>query len=64
MKKTNTINLGSVIFHIEEDAYSQLHKYLTSIKKYFSSYEGVAEIVADIEGRIAESFQMIMSMKS
>jgi len=57
MKKTNTINLGSVIFHIEEDAYSQLHKYLTTIKKYFSSYEGVAEIVADIEGRIAEILQ-------
>ncbi len=57
MKKTNTINLGGVIFHIEEDAFTLLQKYLSSIKDHFSESEGKEEIVTDIEARIAEIFQ-------
>jgi len=57
MKKTNTINLGGVIFHIEEDAFKLLQKYLSSIKDHFYESEGQEEIVADIEARIAEIFQ-------
>ncbi|MCH7762986.1 MAG: PspC domain-containing protein [Candidatus Marinimicrobia bacterium] len=57
MKKTNTINLGGVIFHIEEDAFTLLQKYLSSIKDHFSESEGQEEIVTDIEARIAEIFQ-------
>lgn len=56
MKKTLQINLGGITFNIEEDAYEKLNAYLESIKKYFSSYEGSSEIVADIEARIAEKF--------
>ncbi len=56
MKKTLQINLGGITFNIEEDAYEKLSAYLESIKKYFSSYEGSSEIVADIEARIAEKF--------
>ena len=57
MKKTNTINLGGIIFHIEEGAFTQLQNYLNAIRSYFSTSEGQEEIVADIESRIAEIFQ-------
>jgi len=58
MKKTITINLAGVVFHIEEDAYDILQKYLDSVKQYFSKVEGGAEIQRDIESRIAELFSM------
>ena len=45
-----------MVFNIEEDAYDKLNNYLSSIKQYFSSYEGNQEIVSDIEARIAEKF--------
>ncbi|WP_187263284.1 GIN domain-containing protein [Pontibacter beigongshangensis] len=56
MKKNISINLQGVLFHIEEDGYELLSRYLDSIKTYFSNYEGHDEIVADIEARIAEIF--------
>jgi phage shock protein PspC (stress-responsive transcriptional regulator) len=56
MKKNISINLQGLIFHIEEDGYEQLRQYLTAIKAYFSGYAGHQEIVADIEGRMAEVF--------
>lgn len=61
MKKNININLQGIIFHIEEDGYEQLSRYLTSIRHYFSSYEGHEEIVADIEARIAEIFSTRLS---
>lgn len=54
MKKTISINISGVIFHIEEDGYDKLKSYLTSIQQYFSTYEDSQEIVTDIENRIAE----------
>jgi hypothetical protein len=56
MKKTISINIGGIIFHIEEDGYEKLKSYLSSIQKYFSSFADSKEIVSDIEGRIAERF--------
>src|SRR6267154_5053422 len=56
MKKTLSINISGIIFHIEEDGYETLRKYLDSINKYFSSFEDSSEILADIESRIAEIF--------
>jgi phage shock protein PspC (stress-responsive transcriptional regulator) len=56
MKKTISINIGGVIFHIEEDGYEKLKGYLFSIQKYFSSFADSKEILSDIEGRIAERF--------
>ncbi|NIJ55380.1 PspC domain-containing protein [Dyadobacter arcticus] len=56
MKKTISINIGGIIFHIEEDGYEKLKGYLSSIQKYFSSFADSKEIVSDIEGRIAERF--------
>ncbi len=57
MNKTVTINISGIIFHIEEDAYESLSKYLSTIKGYFSKTEGGNEIMADIEARIAELLQ-------
>ncbi len=56
MKKTISITIAGVVFHIEEDGYDRLQGYLESIKRYFSTYEGSAEIIEDIEARIAEKF--------
>jgi phage shock protein PspC (stress-responsive transcriptional regulator) len=54
MKKNISINISGIIFHIEEDGYEVLRKYLDSINRYFSSFEDSSEILADIESRIAE----------
>jgi len=56
MKKTVSINIGGIIFHIEEDGYDKLKNYLDSVNKYFSTFEDSGEIIADIESRIAEIF--------
>jgi phage shock protein PspC (stress-responsive transcriptional regulator) len=56
MKKNISINISGIIFHIEEDGYETLRKYLDSVNKYFASFEDNSEILADIEGRIAEIF--------
>lgn len=57
MNRTITMNLSGIIFHIEEDAYDKLNKYLSTIKRYFSTTEGRDEIMGDIESRIAEMLQ-------
>jgi phage shock protein PspC (stress-responsive transcriptional regulator) len=56
MKKNISINISGIIFHIEEDGYETLRKYLDSIKNYFGSFEDSSEILSDIESRIAEIF--------
>lgn len=56
MKKNISINISGIIFHIEEDGFEQLKEYLGSINKYFSTFDGSNEIIADIESRIAEIF--------
>ena len=56
MKKTFTINLSGRVFHIEEDAYESLKKYLVNLTNYFGKDEDGKEITADIEARMAEIF--------
>ncbi|TFV94447.1 PspC domain-containing protein [Algoriphagus kandeliae] len=56
MKKTISINISGILFHIEEDGYDTLRKYLDAINKHFSSYPDNQEIISDIENRIAEIF--------
>lgn len=56
MKKTFTINISGTVFHIEEDAYEVLQKYLVKLKNHFGNEEEGKEILADIEARIAEIF--------
>jgi len=57
MKKTVTINISGIIFHIDEDAFNRLNNYLETIKGYFTNSEGRDEIISDIETRIAEMLQ-------
>lgn len=54
MKKTVTINLNSVVFYIDEDAYNLLNEYLHNLNCLFSDKEGNDEIIEDIEARIEE----------
>lgn len=61
MKKNISINLQGIIFHIEDDGYEVLSRYLHEVKAHFASYQGHEEIVADIEGRIAELFSARLS---
>lgn len=56
MKKTFTINISGTVFHIEEDAYEVLQKYLINLKTHFGDGEEGEEIISDIEARIAEIF--------
>ena len=53
MKKTVTINLGGVVFNIDDDACDRLSQYLADIEKRFPEEER-AEIIRDIEERMAE----------
>ncbi|MCF8359562.1 MAG: PspC domain-containing protein [Prolixibacteraceae bacterium] len=56
MKKKLTINIRGIVFHIDEDAYDKLKTYLSKLYSHFNKEEGGAEIVNDIESRIAELF--------
>lgn len=62
MKKNISINLQGIIFHLEDDGYEVLSRYLHEVKAHFASYQGHEEIVADIEGRIAELFSARLSV--
>jgi phage shock protein PspC (stress-responsive transcriptional regulator) len=62
MKKNISINLQGIIFHLEDDGYEVLSRYLQEVKAHFASYQGHDEIVADIEGRIAELFSARLSV--
>ena len=56
MKKTVTVNLGGTVFHIDEDAYQLLDKYLANLRIHFRREEGSDEIMNDFEMRIGELF--------
>lgn len=56
MNKTIIININSIVFHIEEDAYDMLRTYMIDIKKHFGHSVDSKEILLDIENRIAEMF--------
>ncbi|MFC5283758.1 PspC domain-containing protein [Pedobacter alpinus] len=60
MNKTIIINISGVIFHIEEDAYEMLKKYIVEIKTHFSNYQDNLEIINDIENRIAEMLSEVL----
>ena len=57
MNKTVTVNLGGTVFHIDDNAYESLIKYLNAIKGHFSAEQGRDEIMQDIESRIGEMFR-------
>lgn len=56
MNKLLFVNIGGVVFQIDDSAYRTLDQYLDSIRrKYANTAEG-DEIIRDIENRIAELF--------
>lgn len=61
MKKTIDINLGGLLFHLDEDAYLQLSNYLEALRRHLAATEGREEVLADIEARIAEIFTQRMA---
>lgn len=60
MNKTVSVNIGGIVFHIEEYAYEKLKNYLESIRSHFTVGDGRDEIIQDIESRIAEIFQQYL----
>lgn len=61
MKKNFTVNISGIMFHIDDDAYEKLEKYLESIKSHYRNSEGAEDILSDIEARIAEMLQEKLS---
>jgi phage shock protein PspC (stress-responsive transcriptional regulator) len=57
MKITVSINLGGYSFNIDEDAYAELKRYLKNLELHFAGEESSAEILSDIESRMAELFR-------
>ena len=53
MKKTVSINLGGIVFNIDDDACERLSQYLADLERRFPEDERV-EIIRDIEERMAE----------
>jgi phage shock protein PspC (stress-responsive transcriptional regulator) len=56
MKKTFTINISGSIFHIDDDAYEKLQRYLHMLNRHFGAAIEGQEILQDIEARISELF--------
>lgn len=56
MNKTVNINLAGTSFHIDEDAFGKLSRYLDAIRKSLKGADGSEEIMQDIEARIGELF--------
>ena len=54
MKKTFTINISGSIFHIDDDAFEKLQRYLQMLNRHFGTALEGQEILQDIEARIAE----------
>lgn len=57
MKRTHSTNIGGMIFHVELDAFERLRVYLEGVEAHFDCYADAAEIVSDIESRIAEQLR-------
>jgi phage shock protein PspC (stress-responsive transcriptional regulator) len=58
MKITVSVNLGGYSFNIDEDAYDELKRYMKNLELHFAGEESSAEILSDIETRMAELFRI------
>lgn len=56
MTETISINLGGLLFHIDDEAYEILKSYLQAIERQFVDEKEQREIITDIETRLAELF--------
>ncbi len=57
------INIGGIIFNVDEETYERLKSYLNEISNHFKDSEGGEEIISDIESRIVELFQQKLNSK-
>lgn len=55
MKKTTTINLNSIVYNIDEDAYNRLNNYLDDLRSRLDN-DVADEVMEDIEARVGELF--------
>ena len=56
MEKNINIDIGGIIFHIEEGGYDKLKEYLEVTQRSAASYNAPSVIMSNIENRIAEIF--------
>lgn len=63
MKKTFSVNLGGLVYNIDEDAYIQLTDYLQDVKRHLGNDASSEEVLNDIEQRISELFTEWMQGK-
>ncbi len=61
MNEINKCSISGISFTFEKDAYARLEEYISSLKKAYDHNPDGAEIIADIEARIAE---LILSAQS
>lgn len=64
MQRIIQINIVGRVIPIEEDAYLILKDYISSLERHFSGEQGKDEIIQDIEGRIAELFEIRLNAGS
>ncbi|NJK87362.1 MAG: PspC domain-containing protein [Bacteroidales bacterium] len=64
MKKVLQINLGGTAFHMDEDAYMLIKRYLDSLQAFFlKEGDSGKEIISDIENRLSELLYAFISDK-
>ena len=63
MKKTINVNIGSIAFTMNDDAYYVLGRYLDDIRSRITG-DNIDEIMEDIESRIADIFAEDVSGRS
>lgn len=63
MKKIVNVNVGGFAFVIEEAAFEQLNAYLSAVKLNLGNDIDAAEVMNDIESRIAELFREELKSK-
>ena len=54
MNKVFNVNIGGLVFSVDDLAFDKLNAYIESIKAHFAKTDGKEEIIADIEARIGE----------
>ena len=54
MNKVFNINLGGIVFTIDELAFEKLNSYINKLKAHFANTQGAGDIIMDIEARMAE----------
>lgn len=54
MKKNYSVNIGGQLFNIDEDAHRRLDDYFNRLRSYLGGNGDAAEMLIDVEARIAE----------